>query len=547
VLPRRARGRGAARVVASVLLHAAAMIVAGATAPAASAQDAPPGTAPALDTAVTMTALDPNPPRLVIVSGENTAAGRTLSRVLRDPHVVMDGFGRPVHIPRGARLETTLVIVSPRVTVAGRVDGDVIVVGGDLFTHPGGRIQGDGIAIGGGVYQSALASIRGGVEAFRDETFVVERAPGQIALTHAATRVEYERGIIHWPLRVGVRVPSYTRVDGLVLPWGPMVNLAGGRIQVDPTLTYRSHLGALDPGIRVTGEAGLLRFIGDARRGTFTNDRWIRGDAINSFTTLWAGRDTRNYYRAENFEGRVAVRLRATDLTLEPYAGARSERAWSAAVSRESHPWSLFGRDSIDGIFRPNPPVSHVRISSGLAGAVLRWTPEDVDLRLAADFETAFDITPPSPGGTPTPVPAEFRQLVLHGTVSFPTFAGQTLRARARRVTSSRFERAPPAQRYHYLGGGGTIPTMDLLEQGGTELFFFQTGYTIPLPIVQLPFVGSPNLVLRYMTGAAGVNELPPLRQNVGARLGVRFIGIDYLIDPDTREQHIGIGIRLDL
>jgi hypothetical protein len=530
---------------AGVLVWAAAALLLGPVAPAgAAAQDAPPGTAPSLDTALTLTAVQEAPPRIVIVSGENTAAGRTLARVLRSTHSVMDGFGRPVHLPRGARFETDLVIVSPRVTVAGRVDGNVVVVGGDLFTHPGGRIQGDAIAIGGGVYQSALASIQGAVEAFRDETFVVERTPGQIALTHATARVEYERGTIHWPLRVGVRVPSYTRVDGLVLPWGPMVSLAGGRVRVDPTLTYRSHIGTLDPGVRVTGEAGVLRFQGDARRGTFTNDRWIRGDVVNSLTTLWAGRDARNYYRADRFDGRVALRLRTTDLTVEPYVGARSERAWSIGVSRESHPWSLFGRDSVEGIFRPNPAVAHVRISSGLAGAFLRWTPEDVDLRLAADFETAFDIAGPR-SDIPLPVPAEFHQLVLHGSVNFPTFAGQSLRARARRVTSSRFGRLPPPQRFHYLGGGGTIPTMNLLEQGGTELFFFETAYLIPLPFLELPFIGSPELVLRYMTGAAGFNELPPLRQNVGARLGFRFIGINYLIDPDTREQHFGIGIRL--
>ena len=84
---------------------------------------------------------------------------------------------------------------------------------------------------------------------------------------------------------------------------------------------------------------------------------------------------------------------------------------------------------------------------------------------------------------------------------------------------------------------------MDVLEQGGTELFFFEGNYIIPVRRLQIPFIGHPTVTLRYMTGAAGVDSLPKLTQNVGVRVGTRFIGVQYLIDPATRKSRFGIGL----
>lgn len=476
---------------------------------------------------------------IALLDGGGTAAGRAIDRVLRRPHIVMDGGGREVSVPRGRRFDSSLVILAPRATVAASVAGDVLVIGGDLFTHPGARIQGDAIAVGGGVYQSALGLVEGGVEAFRDETFVAERTATRIELAHLGRRIDYESELVTWPFGFGIRVPAYTRVDGLVLPWGPVLTAARGRLSVDPTVSYRSDLGAIDPGLRITVDADRVFFIAEGRRGTFSNDRWIRADPQNSLSTIWSGRDTRNYFRADRMEVRAGFRVHPGALVLEPYVGARNELGWATGseLSRERHPWSAFGRDSINGIYRPNPSVPRGRIVSALAGAALRWNPEDVRLRLSADLEQAWDREEQSgTAGVP------FTQLTLHGTVSFPTFAGQRLTARAHAVTSSGDEKTPPPQRYAYVGGSGTVATMELLSEGGTELFHFAANYTIPIRRISLPYISSPTLTLRYMTGAAGVGELPELTQNIGARLGFRFISVEFLMDPDTREKRFGVG-----
>jgi hypothetical protein len=56
--------------------------------------------------------------------------------------------------------------------------------------------------------------------------------------------------------------------------------------------------------------------------------------------------------------------------------------------------------------------------------------------------------------------------------------------------------------------------------------------YTIPIDRIQLPFVGSPSLGLRYAAGSAGVGGLPTLIQNLGVSLGVTFLKAEYTIDP---------------
>ena len=67
-------------------------------------------------------------------------------------------------------------------------------------------------------------------------------------------------------------------VDGLAIGFGPTITIAEGGVELVPTLTYRSHLGAIDPRVEGTGRLGRrTRLHGDVGRGTFSNDRWIRG------------------------------------------------------------------------------------------------------------------------------------------------------------------------------------------------------------------------------------------------------------------------------
>jgi hypothetical protein len=107
-------------------------------------------------------------------------------------------------------------------------------------------------------------------------------------------------------------------------------------------------------------------------------------------------------------------------------------------------------------------------------------------------------------------------------------------------------------QRYGYLGGAGTLATVNLLAIGGDRLLYVEGEYRIPIALVQLPFMGSPYLALRYAAGNAGVGELPALIQNVGPALGIGPLRVDYAVDPASnrspfsRRSAVSFGLSLE-
>ena len=112
---------------------------------------------------------------------------------------------------------------------------------------------------------------------------------------------------------------------------------------------------------------------------------------------------------------------------------------------------------------------------------------------------------------------------------------------------------APPPQRFVYLGGAGTLSTVDLLALGGDRLFFVRGDYDYPLVKPVLPYVGAPVLSVMYSAGSAGVDKLPDFIQNIGAGVGLKIIKIEYWLDPNykktpyTHKSKFSIGFSLSL
>ena len=93
---------------------------------------------------------------------------------------------------------------------------------------------------------------------------------------------------------------------------------------------------------------------------------------------------------------------------------------------------------------------------------------------------------------------------------------------------------------------------MNLLALGGDRLLYVEGEYKIPVNLVQLPFMGSPYLALRYAAGNAGVGKLPALIQNVGPAIGIGPLRVDYAIDPASnrspfsRRSAVSVGLSLN-
>ena len=373
---------------------------------------------------------------------------------------------------------------------------------------------------------------------------------------------QYRESPISLPLGVGLRIPSYDRVNGLALPWGPKLELGDGRLDVDALVTYRSNLGKWDPSLEGTirpGDENELRFF--AGRGTFTNDAWIRGDLENMVAAFFAGSDSRNYYRADRGTARFARTFTSTSVTFAPFIGGNVEHDWSTgSLAPTKSPWSFYGRKGELKMRRPNPRVARGSITSALGGAAIQVVRGDVEAKLDALLEQSVrTVLKPDCAGVPVfglcsqPQPGDsFTQATFDGRVSFPTFGTQTFAFKGHAVLTGG-SGITPVQRFAYLGGSSTLATVNLLALGGDRLLFVQGDYIIPIDRIQLPFVGSPFIGLRYAAGNAGVGGLPALIQNLGVGLGVSFVRADYTIDPAqnrspfSRKSAFSVGLSLSL
>ena len=370
---------------------------------------------------------------------------------------------------------------------------------------------------------------------------VVVSARAQDTTTAApdTSYVEYSDSPFSLPLGFGLRVPTYDRINGVTLPWGPHVETSNGRINVDALVRYRSHLGNWDPsleGLLRPGDANELRlFVG---RGTFTNDSWIRGDLMNSLASLFVGSDARNYYRTDKATARLSHALMNGGSVLTPFIGINYERDWSTGdLAPTKSPWSFYGRTGRLRMRRGNPPIDRGHIASFNVGSGLELAAGDIDSKFDVDLErsiaTQYDGSCfATPGGLFCTAPRDaFTQATFNGMVKFPTFGSQTFTFTGHGVWTAAAAVAP-RQRFAYMGGAGTLATVDLLALGGDHLLFLQGDYMIPLQKIQIPIVGNPFIALRYAVGNAGVGTLPSLIQNLGVGTGVSVVRVDFTIDP---------------
>ncbi len=465
-------------------------------------------------------------------------AGRLLRDVLARRHVLVVAPDTGLTLGRDVRATGPLVVVGGPVRVAATVPGDVVVLG-ELYLRPGADIAGRAVAIGGGAYSSTLARVGGGVLAYRDVAFAAapDGAGGLALSARAGARGDVPRLTV--PGFYGFRLPTYDRVNGLSLAAGPELALDTGRVRLELVATYRSHLGAVDGALR--GVADLTRRTQvelRLERGTLSNDAWARGDFVNSIVFGGTGQDARNYYRADRGGATVARRYELGGTVLEPLVGALVERSWSAARdSAAARPFTVIGRDDArQGARRPNPAVTGGRIASALVGARLQRESEGVLGQAEARLEQAVSV---ERGGrfTRVNVDASLRKGTAE-TRQWYVFAHAAL------IAGSRV----PSQRYAYLGGGPTLPTRFLLDQGGTELVWGEARYSVPVRRLRVPQFGPPRVTARAMAGAAGVGRLPAFTPNLGLRLSVGPLRGDAVFDPTGRTRgpqfSVGVGLR---
>jgi hypothetical protein len=461
-------------------------------------------------------------PPVVVADPGPGPVGRYLAAVLARPDTRVV-TGDTIVIARDATYPGSVVVLASRVVNDGSIGGNLIVVGGDLFLHPNSKVGAEAIAIGGAVYSSLLSETRNGSASYRDFTFVATKTPAAIELRYEDLREPSPaRGRFALPTWLTTRIPTYDRSDGISFSLGPAVDL--GTVSASGLATYRSQLGVVDPSLTASWRpARKTRVDLFAGRDTRSNEDWITSDFTNSLNTLFAGHDTRNYYRADAADLTITRTLELPAAIVAPRVGGRYEKASSARppFPPSSHPWSFADRDDpADEMTRLNPAIPTSRMTSAILGTTIDWPGDGLRATLDGWVEMPFQVD--SAG--------RFTQATLDGQVTIPTYGKQRFRFDAHGVLT--LGDTAPRQRWAYVGGSGTLSTMDsLLAMGGGELLFMEGRYIVPVERVGLPFVGSPTLTLRYIVGGAGPTSLPAMTQIAGVRLSLSLLRAEYLHD----------------
>ena len=427
---------------------------------------------------------------LLVVAAPLGAQERGVEELDLPRHVADDiiaFFNRPTtvrfqgraEIPAGRTIQGDVAVLGGPVTVAGEVDGDLVVVNGTLTVPEGGRITGDVTVVGGGANVDVTAV--GGQLTVYEEALTYERRGDRITYDESPwSRWEERRR--HGRSWFSVRsAGNYNRVEGLPVMFGPVFRTRGDdAFRVDLMGIWKS-----ESGIRLAPrELGYLfraeQHFGPGNRFTVGGTAHSLVDPIEtnglidleaSLTAFLLHRDYRDYFERQGFSG--YVRYDEPDWGLHLALEYGDDEYSFVPVGS---PWTLKRNDAP---WRPQPLVAEGRLRT-VSSNVLVDARNDSDdptdgwyLNARATVGLGGGLTFPE-YRLPDPQPANLFQEARPidtdfsaGSIDLRRYArlgpGADLRLRGYLAGSIDGETLPP-QFQHTLGGEGSLPGHPLMS-----------------------------------------------------------------------------------
>lgn len=376
---------------------------------------------PAQDTAIVINPestgvhfLPPELPRAVVDAALRIYNGPATSRLV----------GR-TELPAGARWAGDVAVRNGPVILAGRIEGSLLVVNGDLLLRPGAAVTGDVLVVGGGIAGRDSAAIGGRVAAFREP--LPYRIAGDTLAYAPNLRKRFEHLGAEYVLateetRSALTLSTggtFNRVEGLPIVFGPVFQW-----HPDSIWQFRlDALGVLRTAGDLTGQASDLgyRLRAEARRATRGRSLALSARAFSVVAPVedwgltaaevgWAAflfqRDYRDYY----FSQGAAIRLAA-----QPAPPLTASVEWRRDAERgvtARDPWTVFRNDRA---WRPNPPIDEGHYTTWQFALALD-TRNDADdptsgwlARASVDLGSSRDVTPQAalPADVRRPIPTD--------------------------------------------------------------------------------------------------------------------------------------------
>ena len=369
-------------------------------------------------------------------------------------------------IQKGDTVNSNVVVKGGDLTVYGHINGDILVIGGDLYLRDGSYVGGNIKVINGEVNRDDDAIVVGYVDksssrkekAYREEDKNFRRSSTKLNANWVSETTNLDNFIFR-----------YNRVEGLFLGAGSekryyweaqrSYSLYGSAGYGFKSHSWRGNLGLSRQFVVDDGQ--LVEVEVEGHRLTDTKDDWLIGLQENTAAALLIHEDYRDYFRRDGFGVNIGYATQQDYFTAQVKAGYLADDYRSMENQTE---WSMFGGNKR---FRPNPAIDDGTLHSIAASAGLSTVSSTID----------------GPEGWSALATAEFADKSLGGAFSFnryvldvrryqPLGAYDNLNVRIR-VGSS--EGALPLQKTFEIGGLGTVQGYPFKGEMGNRMLLMNT------------------------------------------------------------------------
>ena len=373
-------------------------------------------------------------------------------------------------IHRRDTINSNIVVKAGDLTVFGRITGDVLVVGGDLYIREGAYIGGNIKVINGDVVKDEDAVVVGYIDKssskrekpYREQEKNFRRSSTKLNANWANEATNLDNFIFR-----------YNRVEGLFLGFG-----SNKRYYWDNQRSY-SLYGSAGYGFKShawRGNLGLSRQFafddgqmfeieGEGHSLTDTKDDWLIGVHENTAAAILIHEDYRDYFRRDGYGVNAGYVLQQDYVTAELKAGYLADEYRSMDNKTE---WSLFGGKKL---FRPNPAIDEGKMRGIVASAGLSTVTSTIDGPEGWSIHTTAEFINKSYGGD-----FKFDRYVADIRRYQPLSRWDNLNIRFR-VGSS--EGVLPIQKEFDMGGLGTLQGYPFKEDQGNRMLLMNAEFIV--------------------------------------------------------------------